>query len=70
MPESFAKTTSASLQAPNIDKFAEGRMNLIDGNPQDAQRLSSLFGQYYRRATARVVKGVQGWYDVASGVMN
>ena len=56
-------------KTPNIDKFAEERMNLIDENPEEAQRLSSLFGQYYRRASVRVVKGVQGRYEVAFGVI-
>jgi len=51
----------------NLLKDSKERINLIDENPEEAQRLSSLFGQYYRRASVRVVKGVQGRYEVASG---
>ncbi len=51
----------------NLLKDPKERINLIDENTEQAQRLSSLFGQYYRRASIRVVKGVQGRYEVASG---
>ncbi|MCW4025992.1 MAG: sulfatase-like hydrolase/transferase [Candidatus Bathyarchaeota archaeon] len=50
----------------NLLKDPKERISLIDENPEEAQRLSSLFGQYYRRAGVRVVKGVQGRYEVAS----
>lgn len=53
----------------NLVEDPKERINLIDGNPEEAQRLSSLFGQYYRRASVRVIKGVQGRYEVASGVI-
>ena len=53
----------------NLVKDPKENVNLIDDHPEEAQRLSSLFGQYYRRAGVRVVKGVQGRYEVASGVL-
>jgi arylsulfatase A-like enzyme len=43
------------------------RDNLIDAHHDEAQRLSSMFGGYFRRVKSRVVKGVQGEYELASG---
>lgn len=41
--------------------------NLIDVYPQEAVRLASYFGNYWRRRAAHIVKGIQGEYEVASG---
>lgn len=44
------------------------RVNLIDKYPQEAIRLASRFGTYFRKAgVSGVVKGVQGDYEMASG---
>ena len=44
------------------------RNNLIDQHPNDAIRLASQFGNYFRRhGRATVVKGIQGKYELASG---
>ncbi len=53
----------------NLAEDPKEKVNLIDRHPEEAQRLSSLFGQYYRRADARAVKGIQGKYEVASGTL-
>jgi len=43
--------------------------NLIDEHPEEAQRLASAFGSYFRRRGSGPVsvKGVQGKYEMASG---
>ena len=41
--------------------------NLIDQRHEEAKRLSSLFGDYFRRGPVRAVKGIQGQYEMASG---
>jgi len=44
------------------------RTNVIDGHPQEAIRLASHFGTYFRRVrSSGVIKGVQGTYEMASG---
>ncbi len=53
----------------NLIKDPKEKINLIDEYPEEAQRLSSLFGRYFRRIEGRVVKGVQGRYEVSSGTM-
>ncbi|MGQ9632094.1 MAG: sulfatase [bacterium] len=40
--------------------------NLIDEHHEEAERLSSMFGAYFRRSPAHVVKGIQGQYEMAS----
>jgi len=51
----------------NLIKDPKEKTNLIDENPEEAQRLSSLFGRYFRRIEGRIIKGIQGKYEVASG---
>jgi len=41
--------------------------NVIDEHHEEAQRLSAMFGDYFRRAPAKVIKGIQGRYEMASG---
>lgn len=43
------------------------RNNVIDAHHEEAQRLSARFGGYFRRVKSKVVKGVQGEYELASG---
>ncbi len=43
--------------------------NLIDERHEEAVNLSSRFGAYWRRIPTPHVKGVQGRYEVASGVV-
>ncbi|MGC8833500.1 MAG: sulfatase [Armatimonadota bacterium] len=52
----------------NLEEDPRERRNLIDEHPDEAVRLASMFGSYYRRRGAvRVVKGIQGRYEMASG---
>jgi len=41
--------------------------NLIDVQPDEAQRLAAHFGSYFFRAAPRHIKGIQGRYELASG---
>ncbi len=41
--------------------------NLIDSHYKEAQRLSAMFGGYFRRGQVQAVKGIQGRYEMASG---
>lgn len=43
------------------------RRNRIDEHPEEAIRLSRAFGSSWRREAPRVVKGIQGQYELASG---
>jgi arylsulfatase A-like enzyme len=45
------------------------RRNLIDDHKEEAIRLASRFGSYWRRQPTRFVKGVQERYEVASGAI-
>ena len=38
--------------------------NLIDDHPEEAKRLAGAFGSYFRKIEQRIVKGVQGKYEV------
>jgi len=40
--------------------------NVIDEYPDEAKRLSSMFGSYFRPGPVRAVKGVQGQYEMGS----
>ena len=52
----------------NLDKDPRERNNLIDKYPEEALRLSSMFGSYFRnRRAGKIVKGVQGRYEMSSG---
>jgi arylsulfatase A-like enzyme len=51
----------------NLNEDPKETVNLVDKRPEEAQRLSSLFGQHYRRLQTKTVKGVQGRYELASG---
>ncbi|MEM2926655.1 MAG: sulfatase [Candidatus Bathyarchaeia archaeon] len=53
----------------NLLEDPKERVNVIDEYPEEAQRLSSLYGSYYRRIDTKVVKGIQGKYEVASGTL-
>ena len=43
--------------------------NLVDRHPQEARRLAARFGNLFRDAPRREVKGLQGRYELASGVV-
>lgn len=52
----------------NLDKDPREKNNLIDKYPEEALRLSSMFGSYFRnRSSSKIVKGVQGKYEMSSG---
>jgi hypothetical protein len=50
----------------NIAEDPKERNNLIDIKPDEAMRLSSLYGRYFRRAMTRYVKGIQAKYELPS----
>jgi len=50
----------------DIVKDPKEKLNLIDERPDEAKRLSALYGRYFRRATAGYIKGIQGKYEVSS----
>jgi arylsulfatase A-like enzyme len=51
----------------NLQEDPRETRNLIDVYPQEAVRLASYFGSYWRRRVTHIVKGIQGEYEVASG---
>jgi arylsulfatase A-like enzyme len=52
----------------NLVEDPRERTNLIDQYPEEARRLASAFGSYFRRGAAQMeVKGIQGKYELASG---
>lgn len=52
----------------NLDEDPKEKNNLIDRFPEEAIRLSSMFGSYFRNRRAKnIVKGVQGRYEMGSG---
>ncbi len=40
--------------------------NLIDEHPREALRLAAAFGDHFKRSRTRIVKGVQGQYEMSS----
>ncbi|MBO3804343.1 MAG: sulfatase [Candidatus Brockarchaeota archaeon] len=50
----------------NIAEDPKERTNLVDEKPDEAMRLSSLYGRYFRRVAARYVKGIQAKYELSS----
>jgi arylsulfatase A-like enzyme len=54
----------------DLENDPRERRNLIDEHPEEAQRLAARFGSYFRRAPSRVVKGIQGKYEMASGAVD
>ena len=42
------------------------RENLIDSHHEEAVRLASSFGSHFKRRPTRMVKGVQGEYEMSS----
>ncbi|MEM2970077.1 MAG: sulfatase [Candidatus Bathyarchaeia archaeon] len=53
----------------NLEADPKEKVNLIDKNPEEAQRLSTLFGQQYRRVSSKAIKGIQGLYELASSAL-
>ena len=54
----------------NLKEDPRETENVIDEHHEEAQRLSSMFGDYFRRAPSTIVKGIQGRYEMASGSVN
>ncbi len=55
----------------NLVRDPRERCNLIDEHPDEARRLASAFGSYFRRRGSGPisVKGVQGKYEMGSGAV-
>jgi arylsulfatase A-like enzyme len=43
--------------------------NLVDDLPEEAKRLKASFGDLYRQRVSRVVKGIQGAYEMGSAAV-
>jgi len=50
----------------NLRDDPQEQHNLIDDHPEEAQRLSTQFGNVFRQVVSRTIKGVQGEYEMAS----
>ncbi|MCD6445084.1 sulfatase [Candidatus Bathyarchaeota archaeon] len=48
----------------NLQEDPRETHNLIDEYPEEAKRLAGVFGGYFRKVEQRIVKGVQGKYEV------
>ncbi|RLI25988.1 sulfatase [Candidatus Bathyarchaeota archaeon] len=48
----------------NLQEDPRETHNLIDECPEEAKRLAGVFGNYFRKVEQRIVKGVQGKYEV------
>ena len=48
----------------NLGKDPRETRNLIDDHPEEAKRLAGAFGNYFRKIEQRIVKGIQGKYEV------
>jgi arylsulfatase A-like enzyme len=53
----------------NLSMDPKETCNVIAGNSDEAMRLSSLFGSYWRKKYSPFKKGIQGEHEVASGVV-
>jgi arylsulfatase A-like enzyme len=53
----------------NLIKDPNEKVNLIDKFPEEAQKLSALFGRSYRQTLTKTIKGIQGRYELASGTL-
>ena len=51
----------------NIEDDPQETKNIIDEYHEEALRLSRMFGGYFYQAPRRVIKGLQGRYEMASG---
>lgn len=50
----------------NLKEDPKETENLIDKNRSEAKRMASMFGNYFRRTPTRVIKGIQGRYEMSS----
>ncbi len=50
----------------NLIDDPQERHNHIDEHPQEALRLASAFGNHFKRSRTRIVKGLQGEYEMSS----
>lgn len=50
----------------NLTEDPKEMKNLIDEKPEEAKRLASAFGNYFKKRKVSIVKGIQGKYEVPS----
>ena len=50
----------------DMEKDFRETKNLIDKYPEEAKRLSSMFGSYFRKEPRAFIKGIQGRYEMSS----
>ncbi|MEM0003594.1 MAG: sulfatase [Thermoproteota archaeon] len=48
----------------NLVKDPKETKNLVDENPDEAKRLASAFGTYFKKIESKVIKGIQGKYEL------
>ncbi len=53
----------------NLSDDPHEQHNLIDEHPTEARRLAAQFGNIFRQEVPRVIKGVQGEYEMASAAV-
>jgi len=49
----------------NLKRDPREVRNLVDEEPEEAKRLASAFGQYFRRKERTSIKGIQGRYELS-----
>jgi arylsulfatase A-like enzyme len=49
----------------NLVEDPKETKNVIDENPNEAKRLALAFGAYFRKVESKVVKGIQGKYELS-----
>jgi arylsulfatase A-like enzyme len=50
----------------NLNQDPLEKHNLIDDHTDEAKRLANSFGHYFRQRGTRVIKGIQGKYELSS----
>lgn len=49
----------------NLAEDPKETKNLIDEEPEEAKRLASAFGSYFKKVESKVIKGIQGKYELS-----
>lgn len=49
----------------NLTEDPKETKNLVDEKPEEAKRLASAFGTYFKKIESKIVKGIQGKYELS-----
>lgn len=63
----IARPDEKSDELYDLQNDPQETKNMIDKYHEEALRLSRMFGSYFHQAPRRVIKGLQGRYEMASG---